>query len=342
MALYLRDLPGTTLRDLADEFNTDDERWGGTTNEISVVAEGDRMVVRLGGTEVPATSDGMEQLASFVDFPRAFMNRLDPDLRASWMSELLRRNPANVAVRYDDSGVHEVYKPDRVRLEPGQIIDKAISVMTEDAPIVEWHSDADELFFDVMVPENFDRGIGGDPQVDDITHGGLRFFQNRKLNHAPQVNTFLYRLICTNGMMVPETGLTIDARGATIEQVLAELEMAAERAFSQVEEQIEHFYGLRAQRIEGDVTQAVMRTAAERGLPDRTAMALSRRVPELLNAEVLGHDPSMFDVVNLITNQANHPDLRRRRGPRRALELAGGSLVREVHDRCGTCHQTLN
>lgn len=342
MALYLRNLPGTTLRDLADEFNTDDRSWGGTTNEIRVISEGERMAVQFGSTEVPATSDGMEQLASFVEFPRAFMNRLSPARRAQWMSELLADNTANVSVRYDDSGIHEVYKPGQVRLEPAQILDKAIGVMTEDAQIVEWSIDSYELFFDVMVPDNFDRGIGGDPQVDDITHGGLRFFQNRKLNHAPQVNTFLYRLICTNGMMIPETGLTIDARGATVEQVLAELEMAAERAFSQVEEQIEHFYGMRQQRIEGDLTQAVLRTATDRGLPDRTAMALSRRVPEMLNAEVLGHEPSMFDVVNLITNQANHPDMRRRRGPRRALELAGGSLVREVHDRCGTCHQTLN
>lgn len=342
MALYMRDLPGTTLRDLAEEYNTTTNQWGGPTTEMDVRLDSDQVTFAFGGTEVPATADGMEQLASFVGIPRAFLLDLDPDMQQYNLREMLRRNPANLTVRYDDSGVHEVYKPERVRLEPAQIIDKAIAVMTENALIVEQSIDSDELFFDVMVPHGFDRGLGGDPQVNDITNGGLRFYQNRKQNLAPSVNTFLFRLICTNGMMVPETGLTVDARGQSVEQVLAELEMAAERAFSQVEEQIAHFYGMRQQVIEGDVTQTVVRVAQERGLPDRTAMALSRRVPELLDPEFLGHAPSMFDVVNLITNQANHPDMRGRRRPRRTLELAGGSLVREVHDRCGTCHQTLN
>lgn len=341
MALYLRDLPGRTLADLADEVNTDDAQWGGVTTEMDVRIEDDRMYFVFGGQQVPATVDGMEQLASFVDVPRNYLSRIDPDMQQFNLSQMLRRNPANVAVRYTEDGIHEVYKPDRVRLEPKQIVDKAIGVMGEEAELVESVIDSDELFFDVMVPDGFDRGIGGDPAVNDITRGGLRFTQNRKNNHAPQVNTFLFRLVCTNGLVIPETGLTLDARGSTVESLLAELEMAAERAFGQVEEELEHFYGLRQQRVEGDVTQTVLRVAQEQGLPDRTAMALSRRVPDQLNPETLGHEVTMFDVVNLMTNQANHSDIRNRRNSRRALEWAGGNLVRSVADRCGTCHQQI-
>lgn len=342
MALYLRDLPGQTLRDLADEVDVRDSRWGGTTSEMGVECNRDNVLsFTFGNEEVPATRDGMEQLGTFLDVPRAFLLKLDPDLQSQLLSELLRRNAANVAIRYTDTGIHEVHRPDRTRLEPIQIVNTAISVMSEDAELAEWHVDPDELFFDVMVPEGFDRGVGGDLERGDISRGGVRFVQDRKHNHAPQANTFLYRLLCTNGLVVPETGLTLDARGSTVDELLAELEMAAQRAFGQVEEQLEHFYALRQQRIEGDVTQAVIRVAQERGLPDRTAMALSRRVPDQLDPETLGHPVSMFDLVNLITNQANHPDLRSRRGPRRALEMAGGELVREVHDRCNTCHQMI-
>lgn len=342
MGLYLRDLPDITLADIADELNSDSDQWGGVTNEAAMRVDGDRLTLAFGGHEVPATADGIEQLASFLDVPRGFATRLDPDLKANLFTELMRRNPANVTFRYDDSGVHEVYQPDRTRLEPAQIVDTAIRVMTPDAQIVEWHSNPDELFIDVMVPENFDRGIGGDLEVGDTTRGGLRFFQNRKQNLAPNVNSFLYRLICTNGMVVPQAANAVDARGQSVEEVLAELERAAERAFSEVEEQIEHFYAMREQRIEGDVTQAVIQVAAERGLPTRTAMTLATRVPDLLDPETLGHEVSMFDVVNLITNQANDPAIRHRQGPRRTLEMAGGRLVQEVRDRCHSCHQTLN
>src|SRR5581483_5520994 len=215
-----------------------------------------------------------------------------------------------------------------------------INKLGEEARVVDSWCD-DELRIDTIVPEDFGQAIGGDWEVGDVTRGGLRFTQNRKANLAPAVTSYLYRLVCTNGMEVPETGLKVEARGGTVETVLAELELAADHAFRQVEEQISHFYNLRRQRIEGDLTQAVIQIARERGLPERTQIALANRVPSQLDPQELGHEPSMFDIVNLITNQANDPRLRSRRGPRRALESAGGTLVRHEADRCSHCHQML-
>lgn len=339
---YLRELPGTDLATLANELNTDDNQWGGVTNELEVVLEGDILAFQMPGrSAIPATVDGVEQIATFIGVPRAFALNLPPDMQRYLLQELLRRNPANVGIRYTDNGIHEVFKPDRVRLEPRQIVSTAISVLGADAPLVEWRCDSDELLIDVVVPENADYGIGGDPQINDISRGGLRFRQDRKNNHAPTVNSYLYRLACTNGMVVPESGLTLDARGSTVPVLLAELELAAQHAFRQVEEQMEHFYAMRERRVEGDVTQAVIQVARERGLPDRTGMMLARRVPDQLNPSVLGREVTEFDLVNLITNQANDPALRGRFGTRRQLEQAGGRLVREVHDRCGNCHQVI-
>jgi len=343
MGLYLRDLPDFTLRQLANELRGNDREWGGVTNEINVGLDGDILSFRFGGHDVRATQDGVEQLASFTGIPRNFLLNVDPDMQHYILGNMLRRNPANVTLRFDETGVHEAYKPTQVRLDPRQIVDVAINTMGEEAQVAEWWLD-DQLRIDVIVPDGSDRGIGGDPdvgQVGDITRGGIRFEQDRKNNHAPHVDTFLYRTLCTNGMVIPDTGLSIDARGSSVEVVLAELELAADHAFRQVEEQIAHFYAMRQQRIEGDVTQAVTRMGQERGLPQRTIVALANRVPDQLSAETLGHEPTMFDLVNLFTNQANQPELRTRRGPRAQLERAGGTFVREVHDRCGACHQVI-
>lgn len=345
--LYLREPSGLRLRELADELHTDDNVWGGTTNEVRIAQDtGDGLTLTFGRHQVPATRDALEQLGTFLNVPRNFLlTRLGeyPDLQQQMLQELLSRDPANIQMRFTDGGVHEVFRPSRVRLEPRAIVERIMRIVPEESDVIEWWSDSDDLRFDVAVPMDFDRGVGGDRQVDDISRGGLRVHQDRKNNHAPNVESYIYRLACTNGMVVPDpAGISVDARGATVDVILAELELAAERAFSQVEQQIEHFYEMRQQRIEGDVTQAVIQVAQERGLPDRTAMTLSRRVPDQLNPDTLGREPTMFDLVNLITNQANDPHLRNRRGPRAALERAGGTLVREQHDRCGTCHQTLN
>ncbi len=336
---YLREPAGITLRQLADELNTDDSVWGGVTNEMRVNREGDRLSLAFGPHEVPMTRDALEQVSTFVDAPRAFMLKQKPSLQETILTELLRDNAANVSLRYTEGGVSEIYRPERVRLEPRQLVMSAIKVVGEESDLVEWHVDPDEVVFDTMVPLDYDRGIGGDRAVGDISRGGVRVFQDRKNNHAPTVNSYLYRLACTNGMVVPETGLTLDARGSSVEMMLAEFELAAEHAFSQVERQIEHFYALRQQPIEGDITQTVIRVAAERGLSDRMGMTLARRVPDQLNAELLGHAPTMFDLINLFTNQANEAGTRP--GTRRQLESAGGRLVTEQHDRCTSCYQQV-
>lgn len=343
--IHLREPSNQTLRDIANELNDSSRSWGGVTSELVLTRQqgGDeRLFFNFGNATVPVTHDGLEQIGAFMGVPRKFLGDLEPDMQQYVLNELLVRRPDNLAIRYDDGGVSEVFAPSRVRLEPRQIVESAIKVMGEESQIVEWKVDSDELFFDVMVPLDSDRGIGGDRQVGDISRGGLRFLQNRKQNLAPKVNTYVYRLACTNGMVIPDTGLSMDARGNSVEMMLAELELAAEHAFSQVEDQIEHYYRLREQPIEGDVTGAVLRIARERGLPNRTAMRLAERVPADLSADALGHAPTMFDLVNLITNQANDPALRGRSGPRRELEMAGGTLVQHLTDRCGNCHQSLN
>jgi hypothetical protein len=339
---HLRELSGIDLSGLATEMmNSQGRTWGGTVRQVGVGLNDQQVTFRLGGHEIPATSDGMEQLGTLVGIPRKFLPDADAEEQVYLLERRLGRESDNISVQYTETGISEVFRTDRVRLEPRAIVQRAMNVLGGDAPVVEWGVSPDELFFDVVVPENFDRGIGGDPRIGDISRGGLRFVQDRKNNHAPSVASYIYRLACTNGMVVPEIGRTIDARGGTVDSLLAELELAARAAFGKVEEQMEHYYALRSQPIEGDATQAVLQVARERGIPTRTAMALAERVPADLSDTGLGHPPTMFDLVNLFTNQANDPAMRHRRGPRRALEGAGGLLVQQHHDRCGNCQQVI-
>lgn len=342
--MYLRDLPTMTLEDLASEVHISDRRWGGVSHELRVAyQESDQsLFFQFGNEQIPATKDGMEQVGSFLNIPRKFLLELPPDMQAYNIGTLLHRSHEDVSLRFTDSGITQMYRPTGVRLEPEAIVEAAMKVLGPEHQIVQWECDSDIFTFDAIVPSDYDQAIGGDRAVGDLTHGGLRFTHDRKHNRSPSVSTFLYRLACTNGMIIPETGLKVDSRGSTVEQVLAELELAAQHAFAQVEASIDHFYQMRDTPIEGDVTQAVIALARERNLPERTQMTLARSVPAELHPDVLGHDiPTMFDVVNLFTNQANDPRLRERFSTRSALETAGGHMVSVALNRCGNCHQVV-
>lgn len=173
--------------------------------------------------------------------------------------------------------------------------------------------------------------------MGDLTRGGIRVGMDSKHNLAPWVQPYQYRLACTNGMETMDAGLRVDARGSSVEEVLAEFEAAADRAFRRVEDEIAAFYEMRNQRV-ANPERTLIRMAQERGLPDRTVVTLAERVPSMIGED---GSASMFDLVNLLTNQANDPRIRNRAGARRTLEQVGGSFVTEHKERCSHCQHAL-
>jgi hypothetical protein len=348
--MFFRSEVTDTLTSIADQLNTPGVSWGGSTLGIRPHLTGEQPFFELersgGNVEVPATAEGITQLADFANIPTKFAQRVlkeDPEFADLMFARLLRANPDNVTVQYEpERGIKEVYKPSTLRVEPRRVIENVMHVMDPNSPVVEWWNTNGELRIDTVVEPNASFGVGGDfrvvdgRKVGDITAGGVRV--GLEQGHAPTVQPYLFRLACTNGYENYDDGLKVDARGATVEQVLADFERVANEAFGQVEAQIAAFYELQNQRIQGDVTQAVLRIADERGLPARTAHALAARVPEITDDN---GGASMFDVVNLITNAANESRIRDRRPVRRTLETVGGALITEHAARCSHCQQKL-
>lgn len=346
--MFLRERRTDTLSDIAAELNTEGVGWGGSTLNIRPHLTEATPFIELeqpGGSnvEVPVTATGMEQIATYMGIPTKFIERVgedDPELRQIILERRFARDIKNVALTYvPDEGITEVYNPNQQRVQPRALLTRVMNVMDPASQVVELVNTPDFFRLDTVVHEAAGFGIGGDRAVNDITAGGLRVEYDRGKNHAPSVSKLLFRLACTNGYERYDEGLKIDIRGATVEQILAEVESAAQRAFSQVEAEIAAFYDLRNQPIEGDVTQRVVRIAAEQGLPDRMAHTLATRVPEITDER---GGATMFDVVNLITNAANEPSIRRSPARSRALERVGGAMIGEHTDRCTHCQQRLN
>jgi hypothetical protein len=346
--MYRRDLPGKTLSDIADDLNTNTIGWGGTTLGIRPHLTEAEPFFELesnsgANIQVPYTAQGLEQIATYTKIPTKFIERageVDKEFQQLIIERWLALNIDNVALSYaPGEGITEVYNPSQQRVEPRRILERAMNVMDTNAQVIELINTPERFRLDTVVAEGANFGWGGDNQVGDLTAGGIRIEQNREKNLAPSISEFYYRLWCTNGMEDRDEGLRIDIRGATVEQILAEVEQKAQEAFSRVETKIASYYELRNQPVEGDAALAVVRMADERGLPDRAAHALVTRLPEYTDEQGRA---TMFDMVNLFTNAANDPALVRRPDVRRRFELAGGAMVHEHSERCTHCQQRLN
>lgn len=295
---------------------------------------------------VKMTGMGLGAFSDFLHIPAPFMKRVGKEVGHTLQQTMLESlldvaGGSGVRVVYTEDGIQSVTEVGRRLIDPIEIVNIAENTLgTSDAQITRLVNLPSEFSFDVAVPENFDRGIGGDRpsqgnEIGDVTAGGLSFYYNRKLNHTPEIASYSYRLVCTNGMVTEDRGLRVEGRGKTVEEVLADINAMAERAFSRVERQISHFYALRQERV-ANPEQWLIRVAEEQRIPDRSLNQLIRTVA----SDEVPDDASVFDMTNLVTNLANDPNLRE--GGRRTLELAGGAVIEDEASRCAHCQSKLN
>jgi hypothetical protein len=343
--MFLREAPTDTLATVRQTL----EAQPGT----SVLAEGpnvsvkltdpDKQTLRVNDIEVPFYLGALDAFSGWLDAPKAFLRRCDPQLQEVILNHLLHRKTDEAVYRVsEEHGLLEIRRPGARVLNPDAMIDVMQKILGEDAPVVAYEVTPDLFRLDTVVPDEAHHGIGGDKpkgrQVGDLTKGGVRIIQNRKMNHAPSLSEFYYRLVCTNGMEVDDEGYKIDARGQSVEEVLQEMELLAQRIMGRWEERIRHFYELREIVVQTP-EQAVLRMADEQGISDRVATEIIRAIPT-----ITGDDGSttQFDLVNLVTNFANEPTIARREGSRLLLERAGGATVFEHAERCAHCQSRLN
>jgi len=334
---YLRSTPAEPLTDLFDRMESMPTRTL-TLSPEQVHVNVPEHVIDLNGTQIPLDADGLRALGDNLEIPNAFLLRQRTGLQQIIVETLLRQEREAATYAFSEDGLYEVRGANIEVVDPRRLLEVASRVVHPEAMVRDFWSTGSEFRLDVFAPEGAERGIGGDLAVNDLSAAGIRIIQDRKHNLAPGVVPFQYRLVCTNGMSTQFLGDRVDARGQSVDEILAEFEALAEIAFTQAEQDIASFYEMRTETVTNP-ERTLLRLASDADLPDRTITALLGRVPAMLD-EMAGEQPSTFDLLNLMTNQANDPT-QRRSGYRLRLEQAAGSIVTEHAERCSHCQARL-
>ena len=341
--MFLREAPQHTVGDLYDLIAPPTTTATVLTNRISVdLLNEERITYRDddgNASEIPSNANGVLALGNWLKIPSQFLSRLDADVQENLLNTLLTRSGESMTTLSitEKDGLMDVAAPNNLRVDPRYLVDIAGEVIGSDAQVIDWGRDSAGYNFDVVVSPNSDRGIGGDRAVGDITRGGLRFGQDTKKGLAPWVQRYLYRLVCTNGMESPDTGMRIDARGHSMESLIDSIRDKAYEAFAKVGADIDAFYHLRTVRVTNP-ERTLIRLAQEHGISARTLAMLLEQLPEYLDADGTA---TQFDLVNLITNAANSDSLTNRPNARRALEAIGGTITHDEAARCAHCASKL-
>jgi hypothetical protein len=334
--MFIKTLPELTITDLLEREAPETRDFTVPTDAISVAINNQTDdAIRIGDEEFPATGEGLVALGSWTGVPAKLVGTLDADLLSHLLNGLLSRNDDDVQVSVTDSGLQDVFKPEARRINPAQVFEIASRVVSPDAQVVEYRQNNKGYGFEVITRPTVVEEA--ELVVNDISHGGLRFGHDWKAGYLPWVQPFIYRLVCTNGMEIPDATLAVSSDGNTLEDVIADLELKAEAAFGRVEADIAAFYELRSHPV-SDPERLLVRMGAEQGIGDRRLRTILESLPEYMDD---AGNVTQFDLVNILTNEANRETLDQSFNARRALQRAGGNIAFEHRTRCGTCQSAL-
>lgn len=198
------------------------------------------------------------------------------------------------------------------------------------------------LHVDITIPEISVQVEGHDstrerkPRVNDITQGGIRILTFPDEQKPPVVQSYLHRLVCTNGLSQESAASRISLRGKTTEDIKEEFEMITQSLIGDLERVLEEYAATAEIRVVGDLSAFIFNVATERNLPQKVV----QRVMELSRS--LEPQPYVYDVLQIFTSVANesvsYPTMM-------SLQRIGGDFVNHeesgILHRCTTCEQPL-
>lgn len=300
--------------------------------EIEYVMEDGELVARIDGTSIPVESN-LDVFAAALDVPRPFANnrlRGRPETLATVlnaMREDIPEKPYQWALGEDEGGTPRVfsYGPSNKPYIPYGRIGEILSRKG-----MELGGEFDYRDNMGIITASMPNAARVEPREGDILRSGVRVAMTPTMFINPQVSPYSLRLICTNGMTRNVERERVHLVGNTVDEVMAELEEMADRAFERAAQLNEEFAALVNEQT--NPTQAISQIAARNGFSARVTREMTRR------AAALGEDEqTMYDALNVVTEVARDvesPSTRAR------LQSTAGRLAHESH--CSSCGGVLS
>jgi|GEM_PF-5217998 hypothetical protein len=288
----------------------DDHSTNALLGEMEVSADCTSLRLRGASIEFPWDEQAERAVAGYLDIPKTYLHKLDPEFRAITVNHHLRTNErADTVVEWaakenEPNQLIALQRPDRPVLplrSVGEIVQRCFNAEDE----VIWLKRDDKRFhLDIMTDHSVevppieslpDRKIG------DITRGGIRILLTPHSPTPPVMQRYFNRLVCTNGMCSPRDEGTISLVNTTLPGLIEEMERAAQRLLGDMQHALHQYAALAEQRVPGNPAAFAYRVAEETGLNAAVTQRIMARAGALPT-----DDPnvSLYDIANIFTEVA--------------------------------------
>lgn len=267
------------------------------------------------------------KLCEMIKVPQGLYRRCSDSLKGQILAEfasgedrfgvVVRKDKADALIRSQDLFIPAL-----------SVVDKIVEVMGDKATFGQIGLNKGVFDLEVLSSE-----VTAEPRKGDISRGGVavRFGQFEGINYRVSVGSFIYRLVCQNGLMRRESENHFVLKRLRLqEEALNQIGMLVTQTVESVQNLYMKEYAESVNVPVIDSTSILRVIAKEMGVPAELVEGLLDLIP------TLPEKPTYYDLTNLVTTYANQHEWARRR-----LLYTGGRIVDQSVVRCSACHRAL-
>lgn len=298
--------------------------------KVSFSMEEAELVADVNGDRHPLTREAYDRAMRMIGMgDTAYLKRTPPGLFLDHLNYHFGEKPRLDAVRLllNDEGTALYFTRGSISLfSTRQVVNAMTRVLGEE---LDWDIKSltlDDIRLSAVLPHE------SQPRKGDPWKGGVTYTASQVTGRPPVIEAFLLRLVCTNGMVAPESLQRFSWRSDTGE-FEEWVEESTSRAYEIVGAKMDKVRVLTQITFDGHTSEALA------SIFDRYGLSQATRDQVLKTIIDQGGD-TMYDVLNAMTFVASHGEgiadnpLRARK-----LMAAGGDLVE--HAVCPECRQVL-
>ena len=249
-----------------------------------------------------------------------------------WIDHTKERNYMVRAYEKGDTKIARAILTDRYkRIDNDVIATKAINRMLDvGCEIKHADYDGDNLSITGVFPEI--EGNVGTPQVDDIIQAGITITNNEVGGGSFKVLPFLYRLVCTNGMVAPSYVGTFLAKHVGKKVLHADDDTQGEESLEKMLDKItalkdpkifEDLFGVfKASKFKKTSSDQIVKLAKQHSLTDDERAGIFTRLDKVYGDTFTVDN---FSLANAVTNLANDDEMSESRA--RFFQELGGHII---------------
>ena len=326
----------TTLSDLTFE-----EKIGLRSNDTSHIefnfgdatfSGGKIANISVGGTDYRLSEGSFRQIAEHLSIPVPFARRVPSDLIEYNVNYLLNKNRSNkIGALVENGTIRSFMKADLPYVSYSEMFETVKNAVGDDYDLRYAKIDDTRTSFSIL-PSSYIESVDG-----TNLYGGIKVAFSDAWDIHPTIDSYIWREICSNGMINELEKRKFRVAGSTHDDVLRQINDFSVIAIEKLPELFESFARLVDEPVD-DYVKILRKVILEHKLPNKvlTRLTLWATHPSFLETITNDRIMNMNDVVNLLTYTGSHdteltPEIRQR-----LMEIAG-NLTLSHHERCESC-----